>query len=486
LRSQGNQDRTGWRISGAIEPRSLWLLALLAAAAAGAYFAAARLGMLPPLRAPRCERCNVILVTFDALRADHLGIYGYGRDVSPEVDAFGRRSSVFTRCISQSGSTASSIPSIHTGKYPNTDRILRRITLRENERTLAEILREAGYATSAVIAHKFAGCKWGVCRGFDVIDEDYQAPEAAGETAARLLRRLRAQEEEPFFLWAHLRHPHFPYDPPESVFRALYEGDETTPTFYSKRLARLRFRGQLGYLVSHFEAQGEPVTPYEIKGKMATATPSIIEQLVAMYDGTIREGDRVFGALTGFLAESGLAERTIVVVAADHAESMGEHGVFGHNHLWYGVLHTPLIVHVPGAAHRVLDRPVMNVDILPTILSVLGLEVPADIRGVSVFARPRRQEIQYAEYSGAQTVVRGDFKLIVGHTARAGTESQAAQLFNIADDPAEQVDLAASQPEIVRELEAIVARIRATSLAHDPDTPDSAVLENLRALGYIE
>ncbi|MBW1687899.1 MAG: hypothetical protein JRS35_22925, partial [Deltaproteobacteria bacterium] len=66
-------------------PRSLWLLALLAAAAAGAYFAAARLGMLPPLRAHRCERCNVILVTFDALRADHLGIYGYGRDVSPEI-----------------------------------------------------------------------------------------------------------------------------------------------------------------------------------------------------------------------------------------------------------------------------------------------------------------------------------------------------------------------------------------------------------------
>ena len=141
-----------------------------------------------------------------------------------------------------------------------------------------------------------------------------------------------------------------------------------------------------------------------------------------MYDGTIREGDRAFGALTGFLADSGLAERTVVVLAADHAESMGEHGVFGHNHLWYGILHTPLIVHVPGAAHRVSDQPVMNVDILPTILSVLGLEVPADIRGVSVFGGPRHREIQYAEYSGAQTVVRGDFKLIVGDTARAGAE----------------------------------------------------------------
>ncbi len=467
-------------------PRSLWLLALLAAAAAGAYFAAARLGMLPPLRVHRCEGCNVILVTFDALRADHLGIYGYGRDVSPEIDAFGRRSSVFTRCISQSASTVSSLPSIHTGKYPNTDRVLRRITLRESERTLAEILREAGYATRAVVAHKFARCNWGVCQGFDVVDEDFQAPEAADETAARLLRSLRAQEKEPFFLWVHLRQPHTPYDPPEAVFRGLYDGDETAPTFYSKRLAGLPFPRQLASLASHFEALGEPITLHEIDGKPATATPSMVEQLVAMYDGTIREGDRAFGALTGFLAESGLAERTIVVVAADHAESMGEHGVFGHNHLWYGVLHTPLIVHVPGAAHRVLDHPVMNVDILPTILSVLGLEVPADIRGVNVFAGPGRRELQYAEYSGAQTVVRGDFKLIVDHSARAGAESQAARLFNIADDPAEQVDLAASHPETVRELEAIAARIRATSLAHDPDAPDSAVLENLRALGYIE
>ncbi len=473
-------------ISVGVGPRSLRLLALLAALAAGAYLAVLRLGVAPPLRAPRCERCNVILVTFDALRADHLGIYGYAKDVSPEIDAFGRRSSVFTRCISQSGSTVSSLPSIHTGKYPNADRLLRRITLRESERTLAEFLREAGYATSAVIAHKYAKCKWGGCRGFDVVDEDYEEPEAADETAARLLRRLRSYDAEPFFLWAHLRHPHYPYDPPEAVFRALYDGDETTPTFYSKELADLPFRRQLGLLVSHFEAQGEPVTRYEISGKLGTATPSIIEQLVAMYDGTIREGDRAFGALTGFLADSRLAERTVVVLAADHAESMGEHGVFGHNHLWYGILHTPLIVHVPGAAHRVSDRPVMNVDILPTILSVLGLEVPADIRGVSVFGGPRRREIQYAEYSGAQTVVRGDFKLIVGETEQDGVKSQRAQLFNIADDPAERVDRAQSHPNVVRELEAIAARIRATSLARDPDAPDSAVLENLRALGYIE
>jgi arylsulfatase A-like enzyme len=466
--------------------RSLWILALLAVVAAGGYFAAVRLGVAPPLFVPRCEGCNVILVTFDALRADHLGIYGYAKDVSPEIDAFGRRSSVFTRCISQSGSTVSSIPSIHTAKYPNTDGLLRGITLRENERTLAEILREAGYATSAVIAHDFAKCRWGACGGFEVVDEDYREPEAADETAARLLRRLRAHDEEPFFLWAHLRHPHTPYDPPEAVFRAFYGGDEATPTFYSKEFTGLPFYLRLALLVRRFEALGEEATFYRIDRRQAKATPSIIEQLIAMYDGNIREGDRIFGAMTDFLAESGLADRTVVVVAADHAESMGEHGLFGHNRLWYGVLHTPLIVHVPGAAHRVLDHPVMNVDILPTILSLLGLEAPADIRGVNVFDRPRRRDFQYAEYSKARTVVRGDFKLIVGGYGRAAVKSQPVQLFDIAEDPAEQVDLAQSHPEIVRELEAILARIGASSLSHDPGAPDSAVLENLKALGYIE
>jgi len=472
------------RISGAVA--RLWILALLAALGAGAYLAAVRLGVAPPWFAPRCDRCNVILVTFDALRADHLGIYGYGKDVSPEIDAFGRRSSVFTRCLSQSASTVSSIPSIHTAKYPNTDGLLEGITLREGERTLAEILREAGYATSAVIAHKFAGCKWGACRGFDAVDEDYQAPEAADQTAARLLQRLRSHDAEPFFLWAHLRHPHTPYDPPEAVFRAFYDGDEAAPTFYSKRLAGLPFHRQLALLARRFEALGEPVTLYEIDGAPAGATPSIIEQLIAMYDGNVREGDRVFGALIRGLAESGLADRSVVVLAADHAESMGEHGLFGHNRLWYGVLHTPLIVHVPGARHRVLDRPVMNVDILPTILSLLGLETPAGIRGVSVFGRPRRGEIQYAEYSAARTLVRGDFKLIVGHAGHAAAPSEAPRLFDIAEDPTEQVDLAASHPEIVEELEEVVAHIRAASLARDPGAPDGAVLEKLRELGYIE
>jgi arylsulfatase len=467
-------------------PRSLWLLALLAGLAAGAYFGGVWLGLASQLFAPRCERCNVVLVTFDALRADHLGIHGYPKDVSPAVDAFGRRSSVFTRCISQSASTVSSIPSIHTAKYPNTDRLLEGIVLREDERTLAEILREAGYATSAVIAHEFAKCKWGACRGFDVVDEDYRAPEAADATAARLLRRLRAHDEEPFFVWAHLRHPHTPYDPPEAVFREFYGGDEAAPTFYSKEIAGLPFPRQLARLSRHFEARGEEVRLYDMDGKPGKATPSVIEQLIAMYDGNIREGDRIFGALLEFLAESGLDERTVVVLAADHAESMGEHDLFGHNRLWYGVLHTPLIIHVPGKGHRVVDRPVMNVDILPTILSVLGLEVPADIRGVDVFGGPRRREIQYAEYREAHTVVRGDFKLIVGSAGRGAGKAQAPRLFDIARDPAEQVDLAASHPEIVAELEAIGARIRATSLAHDPDAPDAAVLENLRALGYIE
>jgi arylsulfatase len=138
---------------------------------------AAVLALRSPRR-PHCARCNVLLVTFDALRADHLGAYGYPKPTSPRLDGLAARSSVFTRSLSQSASTIASIPSLHTSKFPHLDLLLARGVLRAHERTLAELLAAAGYATAAVVSNQYAGCRWGVCRGFEAIDERMEVPAA--------------------------------------------------------------------------------------------------------------------------------------------------------------------------------------------------------------------------------------------------------------------------------------------------------------------
>src|SRR6185369_11396536 len=118
-----------------------------------------------------CDRCNVVLVTFDALRADRLGVYGSRKPTSPVLDAFARRSAVFEDCISQSATTVSAVPAILTGRYPVTDSLLEGLTLRADVDTTASVLRRAGYRTLAVIGHTFAGCKYSRCRDVDAISD---------------------------------------------------------------------------------------------------------------------------------------------------------------------------------------------------------------------------------------------------------------------------------------------------------------------------
>src|SRR5262249_27254944 len=124
----------------------------------------------------------------------------------------------------------------------------------------------------------------------------------------------------------------------------------------------------------------------------------------------VRDGDRVFAQLVEQLERRGLAARTIVIVAADHGESLGEHGWFGHNRLWHAVLHTPLIVYVPGAPHRTIDSPVMNVDILPTIARLVGVPLTTPVRGHDLFGPRSDDDIQYAEYSTSYVVVQRHLK----------------------------------------------------------------------------
>ena len=434
-----------------------------------------------------CRGCNLILVTFDALRADHLGAYGYPRPTSPVIDALARESVVFTRSVSQAPSTLASIPSLHTSKFARADRLLDDGVLRPAEHTLAEMLHESGYTTMAVIAHSYASCHWGSCAGFEASDDQFRAPEAAPTTRMRVERMLRAKAQEPFFLWVHTRQPHEPYDPPESAYRAFYDGNSDDLSFYSPEVRNLELREAIEHLAAHYQqTRGEPTQLTAISGRRYHATPTILRQLQAMYDASIAEIDRQFGILLEGLREQGLLERTVIILSADHGEGMGELRILDHNIVIQGVIHTPLILHVPGAEPGRIDHPVMNVDILPTALRVLGLPAPdsAKIRGRDLFAPRPPDYFQYSEGS-LRAVVRGHFKLI-GEEPSSYDGAHPDRLFDLSRDPLETRDVASLHPEIAGDLRKILEGIYADNLSLDPSAPDTDVMEKLRELGYIE
>jgi arylsulfatase len=430
-----------------------------------------------------CDHCNVVLVTFDALRADRLGVYGHTKPTSPVLDAFARRSLVFDDCMSQSATTVSAVPAILAGRYPVTDALLDGLTLRPDVDTLATMLHRAGYRTLAVIGHTFAGCKYSGCRDVDVVSDARPADESTGKTIARALAMLEAEAREPFFLWVHVRAPHAPYDATPAQFAAMYDGP-AGPTLVSPATPGDGLFNTLARVRAHYANAGEPVSRTRIMtGRATETTPTVIAQLASLYDANVRLGDAGFGRLLARLKRRQLLPRTVVVVGADHGESLGEHGIFGHNNLWHGMLHVPLVVRVPGTRGRRIDAPVMNVDVAPTIARLVGAPLAQPVRGRDLLEPIEQDRVRLAEYSDHYVVVRHRSKL---HVRIWPTGPVPDGLWDLSTDPGETKDLLAEQPAVAAELNGLGEALRTSRLAAEPTRPPENIFDRLRALGYVE
>jgi arylsulfatase len=402
-------------------------------------------------------------VTFDALRADHLGSIGSSRPTSPELDAFAQDALVFRRALSQSGSTVTSLPSLFTSKFTFVDGIHDELGLAPGQRTRVHDLRDAGYDTAAVIGWRYAGSPAGVQEGFDVFDEDMEQDENAARTVARA-EALLPQLEEPFFLWVHLRPPHRPYDVREETFSEFYALGEGEPALRDASLDALRA----------YYRDRERLRPYHYFGRRRKEglTPSMLRQLRASYAASVREADAAFGTLVAAIRAR--ASRP-VVLAADHGESLGEHAFLGHNQLYYEILHTPILVRVPGVPGGVVERPVMNVDLMPTLLETVGVAVSEPVRGHNLFAEPEEEPIQFAGYEDRRTLIRGDDQVIVS-TSRTDHFDRGSGRRTTGPLPPSALALA----ERARSMRPLGSK-RSLPLRGRSET-----FEALRALGYIE
>ncbi len=439
----------GWKPG--VHPKVIWCLSGTAAALALlTYFLAIR-----PQRGrahlPDASALNILLVTLDTTRADHLGCYGFSPAKTPNLDRLAQEGTRFARVYCPAPMTLPSHVSILSGLYPVTHGVRNNgHVLPEGIRSLAEILKGRGCATAAFVSSFSVDSRFGLDRGFDVYDDTFQsqatlkstnAERRAEETFDRFSRWLENNGSNRFFAWVHYYDPHLPYDPPQPY--------------------REEFSGRL-------------------------------------YDGEIAYMDHYVGAILERLRTKGILEKTIIIAAGDHGEGLGDkvetgHGIF----LYEEELRVPLIFHNRSIfpRPRVSENQVRLVDVAPTILELIGLkDDAAGMPGQSLVPRLKgkagkdldslietfypRESFGWSELVG---IISGPWKFI---------EAPRPELYDLKTDPLENKNLysvrvdkaAALKTKLENELLHLGSGGQASGEPADTRAED---LEKLRSLGYV-
>ena len=358
------------------------------------------------------ERPNVVVLLIDSLRADHLGCYGYDRDTSPNIDALARESLLFAQASAQSSWTKPSIPTLFTSLYPIQHRVYegeRRTAsggresdvLADDFTTLAELFRNAGYATAAFVHNAQLPADHGFDQGFDVYTHGKMD---AAEINRRFLEFADGGSKRPFLAYLHYLDVHWPFQP-EEPFRSRFPGAANGEIFERESWRGLRDRINDGTLQVSEGAR---------------------EQLRALHDAGIAELDWRIGELLEALEQRSLTDRTIILLTSDHGEELFDHGRVGHGRtLFSEVIEIPLMIRLPGRTRSGrIESPARLVDVLPTLLDAAGIETPAGLEGESLLGGLRDAAEVVSETRHGRTyrvsLRQGDWKYI--RTYRAEKE----------------------------------------------------------------
>jgi len=391
------------------------------------------------------NKLNVVLISFDGLRADHVGAYGYRRPTTPNIDVLARKSILFERNYTQAPSTRYSIPSFMTSKYSSqvprmsTDAIPHPIL--PKALLMAEVFKKAGYRTGAALSYQVFDRSWHMDQGFDFYDNSHAAyyvgkggPTWNMDQPYRLVdvarRFLDQEQQKPFLLWVHFFEPHPPY-----VHR-------TKPMDFGAGM-------------------------------------------VGQYDGELRFADDKLAGLLDAIQRHPASGRTVVVFTSDHGRGLGEHGLSTHGYdLYQENLHVPLLFMVPGIPPRRIKHPVASLDLLPTLVDLCRIPgeyrfegeslVPQLVDGVEPPPeRPIFSEVQVGFHNShvINAITTRDFKLIYDVTYNT------YQLFDLRRDSAEMHDVADSMPADLKRLKGVLYGVmeRATLPAMQEEIQSSIV-----------
>jgi arylsulfatase A-like enzyme len=426
---------------------------------------------------------NVLLYVVDTLRADQLRCYGGKRPISPRLDALARESVLFENAVASSPWTRPSIVSLFSGLTPRRHGVHERLDRLPAELAiLPSLLQRNGYRTAAFVSSAVITAHFGFDRGFDVFRQEVkEAIEAKRPTSSWIDEQAfdwlaRRDRGRPFFLYLHALDPHMPYTPPEPWRRR-----------FAPRVDRAA--GSVEHVVALRDGRLSP-------------TAREAEDLLALYDAEVAANDEAFGHLADRLRAAGLWDSTLVIFVSDHGEEFFDHGGWEHGAtLYQELLHVPLIVKLPRgkAAGRRIAETVRQIDVLPTVLDLLGTAAPPELEGRSLLpllAEPaataavsRRPAPAFSSLDldgrRMESILLGRWKLI--RTATHDRLPVGSELYDLAADPAERTNRAAAEPAVAAALGALLRQAdrearRPAPLGQAP--PDPEIERQLRALGY--
>jgi len=470
--------------------RSIAVATGLAGALLSAWLGFSRTSFRPD-EAVSPPRWNVLLISVDSLRADHLGCYGYARNTSPAIDQLSSEGVLFTSCTAPAPWTHPSHMSMLTSLYPTAHGVLSIDSrMRPGCVTLAQVLQDHGYRTGAVISGGRMRPEQGFGQGFELYD-DYSVLRAelvsglvvsenplgttelptSAQTNEAALAWLKNGDDRPFFLFLHYWDVHWDYAPPppyDEAFGPEYTGTMTgTKADLDERL-------------------------------FAGCERNDLERVVALYDGEIRWTDLHIGVVLEELKHSGLYEDTLIILAADHGEEFLEHGGHGHGHsLYEELLHVPLVVKLPSSvqvAPLQVSDPVSLVDVMPTVLDVLDIDPPERLDGTSLAPLVKGESWPVPRPVFAEGVV-GKSRCMVRVGQRKLIRDPAKgeeEAFDLSVDPLEQ-HAVQSRGKDVEQLASLLDQwlgsneIQIEQLGETPEGEqvNERTREALRRLGYV-
>jgi len=434
---------------------------------------------------PERKRPNVILFTLDTFRPDRMRTYGGELDLTPNLDAFAANSIVFENAISPIGVTFPSHSTMFTGQYPGEHGVLwNDYSLPPGARTLAETLRSVGYQTAAFVSNLGMVCYGGLDQGFDVLStadvplcENNVRPGSETNQDAIKWLETQAADSGPYFMWIHYFDAHAPY----------------APTSYSeKEFSKLGYTGHYrdGATVEEFYAY-----KHGSKSNEERAAINIL------YDGHVKEVDENFRVMMDALKARGVLDNALVVVVADHGQSLGEHGFVGHGWITEECLRVPFIVQamgIPGFPPRHESRRVSLVDLFSTILDFLGVPLPeANSSGKSLLQALQGEQIPERILFGTTSSSKDELneknhRLIVLYDKnwKLYLADDAAKLFDLNSDPAEERPIPEKSwdANLMQRLMPIAQKHQALEFRPGekyPGVTPKKVINDLKELGYL-
>jgi arylsulfatase A-like enzyme len=417
--------------------------------------------LIATLCSPGCSHrpappyANAVIVVVDAMRANHLGCYGYRRPTSPSMDALAARGTRFAQAISPAPWTLPAMATLWTGLLPSVHGALQAsdmhawiarapsfrptAVLDDSRTTLAEVLRAHGLATAAFVAGSYPSAVFGMAQGFETfVDHGLFGPRMQVEA---LWNWLETASPTRFLAYLHVMSVHSPYGPPGPDPRDMPPGERGAAVHAALAEERRRWT-ELSFdpeYAGSIDASWDTMNRIRLTG---LPPPADLAHLVALYDQGIRYTDHWIGELAAGLEARGLANTTLLVITADHGEELADHGGFEHTRTFYDeVMRVPLIVVAPGLpSGQVVTTQVGLVDVFPTVLDVLGVPYDGPEQGISLRPALEGQPLPERDMVGEASQV-AELRALRTPTHKFITGPRGEELYDLQSDPGEHQNL---------------------------------------------